>query len=63
MTKQDHSRIKPLACEIAHRDFATKFDKKISQVGEIKYHEEPDEELMRHYKVRRVRDIFCLNCY
>jgi len=50
MTKQDYSRVKPLAAEIAHRDFATKFEKKIGQVGEIKYHEEPDEELMRHYK-------------
>lgn len=51
MTKNaDLSRIGPLACEIGHKDFIEKFEKKIPQVGEIKYYEEPDDELMRHYK-------------
>jgi len=54
MTKNaDLSRIGPLACEIGHKDFIEKFEKKIPQVGEIKYYEEPDDELMRHYKVNK----------
>jgi len=66
MTKDaDLSRVGPLSCEIGHRDFIDKFEKKIPQVGEIKYYEEPDEELLRHYKAFFITKIIlkCIRVY
>lgn len=45
------SRTRPLSCGIGHQDFQTKFEKKIPQVGQIKYYEEQEDEEKRHLKV------------
>ena len=52
MTKDPNlTRARPLSCGLGHQDFKTRFEKKIPQVGEIKYHEEPEDEERRHLKV------------
>ena len=52
MTKNPElSRVRPLSSAIAHQDFKTRFERKLPQVGEIKYHEEPEDEERRHLKV------------
>lgn len=45
------SRVRPISSEIGQKDFTSRFEKPIPQVGEIKYYEEPEDEERRHYKV------------